>query len=248
MAKMYLPTNFVDDILDESMDGKRRYKLYQNADGTVSLEDVTNYAIEGSTFGANQINATNTAVNESADKNKIIDDLNAVVATTQEGFMAGALAVKNVNEKLGGCKLSQDENGNFFIEGADSVKKKLGNLWLDLSPYANEYSGSTFTYSVYEHYSDFRNLTNENFKVGYVGLGSLSASAYVYALDGGASGGGSGTVGEPVVSYNNITGILTVSNVSFNVTASVSNRNGNASETTSKTMNKNNLLVILCEN
>ena len=34
MAKQVLPTNFMDDILNESMNGKRRWIITQNDDGT----------------------------------------------------------------------------------------------------------------------------------------------------------------------------------------------------------------------
>lgn len=100
MAKETLPTNYTDDIMASSMAGKRRYNLIQNSDGTVSLEDVTNYTQVGSNFGAAQMNQTNTAVNNSADKNKIIDSLADVSANTQGGMMAGALAVRELNSKL----------------------------------------------------------------------------------------------------------------------------------------------------
>ena len=73
MAKNTLPEDFKDDILAESMNGRRRYQMISNADGTVSFVDVTEYSQVGSNFGQAQINATNVAVNESADKNKIID-------------------------------------------------------------------------------------------------------------------------------------------------------------------------------
>ena len=43
MAKANLPVNFKDDILKENMNGKRRFKMIQNTDGTVSFEDVTDY-------------------------------------------------------------------------------------------------------------------------------------------------------------------------------------------------------------
>lgn len=65
MAKSTLPVNFKDDVLASSMGGKRRYKLIHNSDGTVSLEDATTYTQVGSSFGAAQVNATNTAVNAS---------------------------------------------------------------------------------------------------------------------------------------------------------------------------------------
>ena len=101
MAKATLPVNFKDDILNAGMDGKRKFTITQNTDGTYSIEDVTEYDQIGSNFGSAQINATNTAVNASADASKIIDDLATVAANTQKGYMAGALALKEVNQSLG---------------------------------------------------------------------------------------------------------------------------------------------------
>lgn len=101
MAKANLPVNFKDDILKENMNGKRRFNMIQNSDGTVSFEDVTDYAQVGSTFGAAQINATNEAINNAADASKIMDDLDTIKANTQPGYIAGALAVKKLNSNLG---------------------------------------------------------------------------------------------------------------------------------------------------
>lgn len=101
MAKANLPVNFKDDILKENMNGKRRFNMIQNSDGTVSFEDVTDYTQVGSTFGAAQINATNEAVNNAADASKIIDSLETIKANTQSGYIAGALAVKKLNSNLG---------------------------------------------------------------------------------------------------------------------------------------------------
>ena len=100
MAKQQLPTNFKDDILAPQMAGKRRYRIIQNDDGTVSLEDVTDYSRVGSDFGAAQINAMNMAVNESFDKNKVIDSLDDIAANESAGYAAGALAVRELNGKL----------------------------------------------------------------------------------------------------------------------------------------------------
>ena len=67
MAKSTVPVNFKDDIMNSAMGGKRRYRMINNSDETISLEDVTTYDQVGSTFGAAQINATNKAVNAVAD-------------------------------------------------------------------------------------------------------------------------------------------------------------------------------------
>lgn len=107
MAKATLPTNFKDDILASSMGSKRRYNVINNPDGTISLEDVTTYTQVGSTFGAAQINATNKAANAAADASKIIDDYDTLMANTQAGYMAGALAVKELNSNLNKVKFGE---------------------------------------------------------------------------------------------------------------------------------------------
>lgn len=126
MAKTVLPTNFKDDILNAGMNGKRRYRETTNSDGTVSLEDASVYDQVGSNFGAGQINATNTAVNESADKNTIIDNIDDIAANTKSGMIAGALALKEVNQNLGGFTPVIDATGEITgykttVGGADTV-------------------------------------------------------------------------------------------------------------------------------
>jgi hypothetical protein len=64
---MALKTNFTDDILAESMNGKRQYNVTENSNGTKSLEDATDYQSVGSTFSAKDMNETNAAVNQAYD-------------------------------------------------------------------------------------------------------------------------------------------------------------------------------------
>lgn len=58
-----LKTDYVDDVLNTSVNTQRKYIQTNNADGTISLTDATSYTQEGSTFGAADINATNQEVN-----------------------------------------------------------------------------------------------------------------------------------------------------------------------------------------
>jgi len=51
------------DYKDAMYDGQRRYRLISNEDGTYSLPDATVYTQQGDKFGANDINATNKAIN-----------------------------------------------------------------------------------------------------------------------------------------------------------------------------------------
>lgn len=95
---MALPVNFKDDVLASSMDGKRRYNMITNSDGTVSFEDVTTYSQEGSNFGSAQINNTNGAINTI--NNNVLDTIEEISANTSGGKFAGALALKNVNNSF----------------------------------------------------------------------------------------------------------------------------------------------------
>ena len=54
-----LKTDYKEDVFE----GNRKYKLISNQDGTTEIVDETAYTQEGDSFGANDINATNAAVN-----------------------------------------------------------------------------------------------------------------------------------------------------------------------------------------
>jgi len=63
---MALKENYKDDILDVSVNTKRKYRMTENADGTISLDDETVYTQEGDSFGSGDINAITHAVNNVA--------------------------------------------------------------------------------------------------------------------------------------------------------------------------------------
>ena len=96
---MALKTNFTDDILAESMNGKRQYNVTENSNGTKSLEDVTDYQSVGSTFSAKDMNETNAAVNQAYDD--MGDEFNK-----NTKYLAGE--VKIHNNKLWKFKVDHD--------------------------------------------------------------------------------------------------------------------------------------------
>lgn len=61
---MALSTNFKDDILNESVNTKRKYNVIHNNDGTESYEDVTSYSQTGSQYGAKEVNEEREAINK----------------------------------------------------------------------------------------------------------------------------------------------------------------------------------------
>lgn len=78
MAWTNLPTDYQDAVWN----GNRKYNMINNADGTVSFEDVTEYSQkENSFFGADEANAMNAGMNELAANMESVAE-NAQTAST----------------------------------------------------------------------------------------------------------------------------------------------------------------------
>lgn len=172
MAKNTLATDYQDDILNSSMNGKRRYNLIQNSDGTVSLEDVSTYDQVGSNFGAGNINATNQAVNESLDKNKIIESLDDISAITESGYVPDALTLKEVNNSLGGLSFGYDETeqkyGYYKKEADTDVFVPFSNI-SNLKAvcgvvYYLNYPSGDYGYPILDYLTDYVTMTDYNRK------------------------------------------------------------------------------------
>lgn len=58
-----LKTDYRNDVYD----GEKQYEITTAADGKSTITDVTQYTTEGDTFGAEDINRTNTQINENTD-------------------------------------------------------------------------------------------------------------------------------------------------------------------------------------
>lgn len=101
-----LPVDFKDDILNTGVNQKRKYQQTYNSDGSVSFEDVTAYQQQGSNFGAQEVNETNTAVNNIYDERVL--DLDELDLVTEPGFFVDALAVKELNSKMLEYKISDE--------------------------------------------------------------------------------------------------------------------------------------------
>lgn len=219
MARPVLPTDFKDDVLAESMAGKRRYRIIQNVDGTVSLDDVTDYEQVGSTFGAKQVNDMSSAVNS-------IEDVKAAnnCTTTEPGFVLDARQGKTLMDKSN--ELSRDlnaindngaikgmdarEDGVYitYSTGADTVTKKLGSFQRKLLGRVT--SSTTFDCKSIPGWEDF---TENNFAIIPVKIDATGGQ-----WKNGATGAGGAQQGgcTPTLSYDKVNGILKVSNFSWN--------------------------------
>lgn len=110
-----LPTNLKDDILNSSVNTRRKYRMIENGDGTYSFEDATEYNQVGDEYGAGLINETNRQVNARVEKAVVVRDLETIGAITQPGFIPDALALKDVNDSLANGQVKfKVENGELF--------------------------------------------------------------------------------------------------------------------------------------
>lgn len=133
---MALKENYKDDILDVSVNTKRKYRMTENADGTISLDDETVYTQEGDSFGASDMNATNGKVNAlETDIGEINDNLTQYAwrdgtATTLEELINGFVASSVNTLENGQTKSIRVDNRN--------------NLWFNVT-ITRDIGGSSYT-------------------------------------------------------------------------------------------------------
>ena len=122
-----LPTNYHDDVLDTSVNTKRKFTMIDNGDGTYSFDDETVYTTVGSTYGASDINATNSKVNQ----------LNAKME-----FLTGGFMLRDVSINLS-SKAYNIVNANITADSLAMVYFKTGDpdTISDAGVIANTYAG-----------------------------------------------------------------------------------------------------------
>ena len=108
---MALRTNYKNDVFE----GNRKYTLTQGGDGKYEIIDSTNYTVQGDRFGANDINATNSAVNALQGLRQVLVDVSKwsnAAPYTQEISVQG---IASADSPTVGLYLSGQES-------ADAVK------------------------------------------------------------------------------------------------------------------------------
>lgn len=106
-----------------------------SGNGKMYLDNGTDRLAMGGaiTVDASLSKTSTNAIQNKAVTGNILNSLTEVDAATQQNTIAGALALKEANSvlketnsNLGGCSFEQEGN-DFYITGADAVRKKLGN-------------------------------------------------------------------------------------------------------------------------
>ena len=88
MAITHLSTNFVDDIIDTSVNAHRKYKMtaVSGETDTYELEDKTTYTQQGTPYNASVVNNTNGTINQ-------VIDLAEDNADDLAGFLDGSVPI-----------------------------------------------------------------------------------------------------------------------------------------------------------
>lgn len=130
---MALKENYKDDILDVSVNTKRKYRMTENADGTISLDDETVYTQEGDSFGASDINAITEAVNNNS--GMPVGTIATFDGTTlPSGFepyqTEEQRAIAQINDNLNGFKFYPTGTGIVGLIADDSPYKDANGKYV----------------------------------------------------------------------------------------------------------------------
>lgn len=143
-----LREDYKNDILASGMDNKRQYRMIQNANNTISLEDVTDYDQNGDTFSAGDINQTNNHVN-------IIYDM----VTSLGDLVDELLPLKEINRRI-----KNDITSDLGTNGANLFnaisEQDLAKYGFTIGDY---FVGRSYSYKYYlAHMNLFRADANSN--------------------------------------------------------------------------------------
>lgn len=137
-----LRTDYEDDVLDTEVNELRKYQMIQNEDGTVSFEDVTEYAQVGDSFGSEILNQIVAKITTD-----VIDALADVLANTEEGVLVGANAVKELKNTLQSA-IDDKASTASLIELTNTVNAKVTNNFTASRVLASNQSGKAVASAV----------------------------------------------------------------------------------------------------
>ncbi len=124
---MALKTDFKNDIFE----GNRKYKISTDASGQSEIVEVTDFTQEGDTFGADEINTTNKAVND------LLDKMTTLGKSVSDGktLVAAAITAKKVAATVS--------------DSFETLAKKIGQIVLGSgnATASDVLKGKTFTNS-----------------------------------------------------------------------------------------------------
>ena len=164
-----LKTNYTDDVFS----GNRKYNMITNDDGTVSFVDVTVYSTEGDSFGASDINAINTEVNNSFKKTEDISAIGLGSAAKKNVVTSVTNGSGDIPTSGAVYSFTQSQINNMIADylTAESIKNTY-------SPIANpQFSGKPKAPASSDWTSQMRNISAGTTDIG---VGSSLAYGQIY--------------------------------------------------------------------
>ena len=120
---MSLKTNYKNDMFS----GKRKYQVTENADGTISFDDVTEYVQSGDVFSADDINETNAAVNS-------LDNNLQVFSSETSQAISEIKSVKIISVPYSEWSNSAPYTQTVSVVGITASDTPVGDLYLGDNP------------------------------------------------------------------------------------------------------------------
>lgn len=114
-----LRTDFKDDVLNITTNEKRKYRMINNADGTVSFEDVTDYVQQGDTFGATEVNQITEKVNSCLTRQDVVDNLES----TATDLPLSANTGREIKEFLKARGVAVEKNTTDWTDNSSRVTR-----------------------------------------------------------------------------------------------------------------------------
>ncbi len=131
------------DYRDDEFDGNRKYKISDIGDGLSSIEDKTTYLQEGDMFGAEDINATNRAVN--------LLNHTTEVTLTASGWAGSAAPYSQTVDVAGATEEMEAILVNALSPGANlDTQKAYTKAFGIISSGTAELGNGTATFKVYK--------------------------------------------------------------------------------------------------
>lgn len=131
------------DYRDDEFDGNRKYKISDIGEGLSSIEDKTTYLQEGDMFGAEDINATNRAVN--------LLNHTTEVTLTVSGWTGSAAPYSQTVEVAGATEEMEAILVNALSPGANlDTQKAYTKAFGIISSGTAELGNGTATFKVYK--------------------------------------------------------------------------------------------------
>lgn len=112
-----MKTDWKEDKLSLAMGGKRKYQIYENADGTVSFNDATEYDQVGDEFGASQLNEIGT-------------EMNTMHSETQSAMEVARMSANSARESAERAMSATPEGYEQLVETVDSQNVHFATLEL----------------------------------------------------------------------------------------------------------------------